>query len=178
MGRRAWRAKVHGLAKLDNDWGLSLHFFRGTIKLDLAYIVPESLAFCSRGFREFELLFGSAAAEKSVSSQESVRKVDFPYFKGGDGNKPMSFLSRWTRQAQCTQGAQTQNPLDGDIDDAIWRTGIHRGGNRTFWTESNRLEATEECNHNLVCSGNSHLFHESRAKVRSGRKALQCPAES
>lgn len=123
------------------------------------------------------MLFGSTAAEKSVSSQESVKKVDFPYFKEGmvinqcllcdEQGKPS--VHREHRLRTHWMGTLTM-PSEG--------LAFIESGNRTFWTESNRLEATEECNHSLVCSGNSHLFHESRAKVRSGRKALQCPAES
>lgn len=122
------------------------------------------------------LLFGSTAAEKSMSSQESVKEVDFPYFKEGmvinqcllccEQGKPSvrrehRLRTHWTGMSKM--------PSEGLV--------LERSS-RAFWTESNRLEATEEYNHSLVCSGNSHLFHRSRAKVRSGRKGLQCPMES
>lgn len=123
------------------------------------------------------LLFGSTAAEKSLSSQGSVKEVDFPHFKEGMVINPCLL--------RCEQGKPSVRRECGLRTHWMGTSKMPSEGlalversSRAFWTESNRLEATEENNHSLVCSGHSHLFHESRAKVGSGRKGLQCPLES
>ena len=165
------------LQRAGHDWATFTLLLQRDNQIRPVLYCQNPWHFVSRGFREFELLFGSTAAEKSVSSQESVKKVDFPYFKEGmvinqcllcyEQGKPS--VRRECRLRTHWLGT-SKMPSEG--------LAFIESSSRAFWTESNRLEATKEYNHSLVCSGNSHLFHESRAKVRSGRKGLQCPAES
>ena len=123
------------------------------------------------------MLFGSTAAEKSVSSQESVKKVDFPYFKEGMVIN-QCLLCYEQGKLSVRREHRLRTHWMGTLTMPSEGLAFIESGNRAFWTESNRLKATEDYNHSPVCSGNSHLFHESRAKVRSGRKALQCPTDS
>ena len=71
------------LQRAGHDWATFTLLLQRDNQIRPVLYCQNPWHFVSRGFREFELLFGSTAAEKSVSSQESVKKVDFPYFKEG-----------------------------------------------------------------------------------------------